>query len=215
MLVEAAMVEGAMVEGTMTDTKGGLPILAFPAQAAWEEWLAAQPPTARGLWLKLAKKDTGIATVSQPEAIESALCHGWIDGQLGKFDDTYWLIRFTPRGPQSKWSAINRDRATKLIAGGRMLPTGLREVERAQADGRWEVAYAPQSTATAPDDLAAALAAHPAAQQLFDTLDSANRYAIIYRVGDAKKPETRARRIEQYVAMLLRGETIHPRKGKS
>lgn len=215
MLVEAAMVEGAMVEGTMTDTKGGLPILAFPAQAAWEEWLVAQPPTARGLWLKLAKKDTGIATVSQPEAIESALCHGWIDGQLGKFDDTYWLIRFTPRGPQSKWSAINRDRATKLIAGGRMLPTGLREVERAQADGRWEVAYAPQSTATAPDDLAAALAAHPAAQQLFDTLDSANRYAIIYRVGDAKKPETRARRIEQYVAMLLRGETIHPRKGKS
>ena len=199
----------------MTDTKGGLPILAFPAQAAWEEWLAAQPPTARGLWLKLAKKDTGIATVSQPEAIESALCHGWIDGQLGKFDDTYWLIRFTPRGPQSKWSAINRDRATKLIAGGRMLPTGLREVERAQADGRWEVAYAPQSTATAPDDLAAALAAHPAAQQFFDTLDSANRYAIIYRVGDAKKPETRARRIEQYVAMLLRGETIHPRKGKS
>ncbi len=199
----------------MTDTKGGLPILAFPAQAAWEEWLAAQPPTARGLWLKLAKKDTGIATVSQTEAIESALCHGWIDGQLGKFDDTYWLIRFTPRGPQSKWSAINRDRATKLIAGGRMLPTGLREVERAQADGRWEVAYAPQSTATAPDDLAAALAAHPAAQQLFDTLDSANRYAIIYRVGDAKKPETRARRIEQYVAMLLRGETIHPRKGKS
>ena len=190
-----------------------MPILAFPAQAAWEEWLAAQPPTARGLWLKLAKKDTGIATVSQTEAIESALCYGWIDGQGGKFDETYWLIRFTPRGPQSRWSAINRDRVLKLIASGRMQPAGLREVERAQADGRWAAAYAPQSTATAPDDLAAALAAHPAAQAFFDTLDSTNRYAIIYRVGDAKRLEARARRIEQYVAMLLRGETIHPRKG--
>lgn len=197
----------------MVETKGGLPILGFAAQAAWEEWLATQPPTARGLWLKLAKKGTGIATVSQVEAIESALCHGWIDGQLGKFDDIYWLIRFTPRGPQSKWSAINRDRAVKLIESGRMLPAGLREVERAQADGRWEAAYAPQSTATPPDDLAAALAAHPAAQTFFETLDRANRYAIIYRVNEAKKPETRVRRIAQYVAMLARSETIHPRKG--
>ncbi|HEY8601122.1 MAG TPA: YdeI/OmpD-associated family protein [Thermomicrobiales bacterium] len=197
----------------MTETKGGLPILAFPSQAAWEEWLAAQPPTARGLWLKLAKKDTGIATVSQVEAVESALCYGWIDGQGAKFDDAYWLIRFTPRGPQSRWSAINRDRAVKLIESGRMQPGGLREVERARADGRWERAYAPPSTATPPDDLAAALAANLEAQRFFDALDSTNRYAIIYRVGDAKKPETRARRIEQYVAMLTRGETIYPRKG--
>ena len=198
----------------MAEMKGGLPILAFASQAAWEEWLAAQPPTARGLWLKLAKKDFGVATVSQTEAIEGALCHGWIDGQVGKLDETCWLIRFTPRRPQSKWSAINRDRALHLIASGRMQPAGLREVERARADGRWAVAYASQRTATAPDDLATALAANPAAQELFDALDSTNRYAIIYRVGDAKKPETRARRIEQYVAMLARGETIYPRKGQ-
>ncbi len=198
----------------MSGTKGGLPILAFPSQAAWEEWLAAQPPTVRGLWLKLAKKDAGIATVSRTEAVESALCHGWIDGQGDKFDADYWLIRFTPRGPQSRWSAINRDWAVTLIASGRMQPAGLREVERARADGRWERAYAPPSTATAPPDLAAALAANPDAQKLYDALDSTNRYAIIYRVGDAKKPETRTRWIGQYVAMLTRGETIYPRKGK-
>lgn len=190
-----------------------LPILPFPSQASWEEWLAAEPRTSRGIWLKLAKKDRGIATVSQAEAVESALCHGWIDGQLGKFDDDYWLIRFTPRGPKSRWSAINRDRALALLAAGRMAPAGQAEVARAQADGRWEAAYAPQSAATVPDDLAAALAANPDAERHFATLDRANRYAIIYRVNDVKKPETRARRIAQFVAMLARGDALHPRKG--
>lgn len=198
----------------MTETRGGLPILAFPSLSAWEGWLAAQPREVRGVWLKLAKGGTGVATVSRDEAIDGALCHGWIDGQPGKYDDTYWLIRFTPRRPRSKWSAINRQRALALMEAGRMAPAGRAEVERARADGRWEAAYAPQSTAAPPDDLRRALDASPAARRLFDELDSTNRYAIIYRVGDAKKPETRARRIAQYVAMLERGETIYPRKGQ-
>jgi uncharacterized protein YdeI (YjbR/CyaY-like superfamily) len=193
----------------MSDTKGGLPILAFSTQEAWEGWLAAQPRDARGVWLKLAKRTSGIASVAQGEAIESALCHGWIDGQLGKYDDDYWLIRFTPRGPQSRWSAINRDRALALIESRRMQPAGLAEVERARADGRWDAAYASQGTATVPDDFQAALDASPEAAHRFAALDRANRYAMIYRVGDAKKPETRARRIAQFIAMLEHGEVIH------
>lgn len=200
--------------------RGGrdLPVLAFQSQEAWDAWLAAQPSASSGVWLKLAKKSSGIASVSKQEAIDTALCHGWIDGQLDAFDEDCWLVRFTPRQPKSKWSEKNRTRALQLIEMGRMKAAGLREIERAKADGRWDVAYAPQSTAAVPDDLAAALRKNKKAASFFAKLDSANRYAVLYRVHDAKRAETRAQRIAKYVAMLGRGETIHsvkPHKGKS
>lgn len=191
-----------------------LPITAFNDLPAWEEWLRAHGETSPGLQLKLSKADAARPTISKAEAIEGALCHGWIDGQINKFDDEYFLTRFTPRRPTSRWSAINRKAAERLIREGRMSEAGLREVERAKATGRWDRAYASQSAAQAPADLKAALEADPAAEKAFDQLDSANRYAIIYRVQDAKAPETRARRIERYVAMLARGETIHPKRAK-
>jgi uncharacterized protein YdeI (YjbR/CyaY-like superfamily) len=162
------------------------------------------------VWLKLAKAGTGIASVTYAEALEVALCHGWIDGQKGGFDDEFWLQRFTPRKPRSRWSRINRDKATALIERGEMEPAGLREVDAAKADGRWDAAYEGQRTATVPEDLQRALDANPAAAAFFSTLDGANRYAILYRVQDAKKPETRARRIDKYVAMLAAGEKLHP-----
>ncbi len=191
-----------------------LPVLAFADAAEWETWLASQPLSANGLWVKFAKKAAGVPTVSKPEAIDAALCHGWIDGQLKPFDDKHWLIRFTPRRAKSKWSAINCRRAEALIEAGLMRPAGLAEVERAKADGRWEMAYQSQSTITMPSDLQHALDANETAKTLFDALDSANRYAVLYRVHTAKKPKTRARAIEKLVAMLARGETIHPRRGK-
>jgi uncharacterized protein YdeI (YjbR/CyaY-like superfamily) len=196
----------------VTETKGGLPILAFRTAADWDRWLSQQPRESKGLWLKLAKKGSGIESVSQQDAIDCALCHGWIDGQLQKYDERCWLVRFTPRSARSKWSSINQARAQELIEGGRMRPAGLKEVERARADGRWEAAYAPQSRADVPDDLRRALNRNPAAKRFFAQLDSANRYAILYRVQEAKKPETRASRIDKYVEMLSRGETIHPLK---
>jgi uncharacterized protein YdeI (YjbR/CyaY-like superfamily) len=189
-----------------------LPVLAFKSQQAWDDWLASQPADSRGLWLKLAKKSSGIASVSKPEAIDTALCHGWIDGQLDSLDDRYWLVRFTPRQSTSKWSEKNRDRALELVALKRMRPAGLKEIERAKKDGRWEAAYAPQSTAVVPDDLRAALAKNKKASAFFETLNGANRYAILYRIHGAKKPETRIARIEKFVAMLAAGETLHPQK---
>lgn len=189
-----------------------LPVLAFKSVQAWEDWLAAQPAGSPGVWLKLAKKSAGVPSISRQEAIDGALCHGWIDGQLDKFDADWWLVRFTPRKPNGKWSEKNRDRALALMKLKRIKPAGLREIEQARADGRWDQAYAPQSAATIPDDLDAALAKDKKAKAFFATLDSANRYAILYRVTTAKKPETRARRVETFVAMLSRGETIHPRK---
>ncbi len=187
-----------------------LPVVAFSSQHAFVVWLASQPADCRGLWLKIAKKASGIASISRAEAVDSALCHGWIDGQLDSFDGNYWLIRFTPRQPASKWSEINRARAQELVAHGRMRPTGLKEIERAKKDGRWDAAYAAQSTAQVPDDLARALAKSKKAKAFFETLDSKNRFAILYRVHSAKKPETRAARIEKFVAMLVEGETLHP-----
>jgi uncharacterized protein YdeI (YjbR/CyaY-like superfamily) len=198
----------------MPKANSDLPIIAFASAAEFDAWLAEQPLTSKGIWLKLAKKGSGVASVSQPEAIECALCHGWIDGQLDKFDTQHWLIRFTPRKPKSKWSEKNRAKALKLIEQGRMPPAGLAEIERARADGRWDTAYASQSTATVPDDLRQALDANPAAQELFNRLDSTNRYAILHRVHTAVQAKTRANRIEKYVAMLAKGETIYPLKIK-
>ncbi|MDE1934102.1 YdeI family protein [Bradyrhizobium sp.] len=198
----------------MAKTKRDLPIIAFKSQEAWNDWLVSQSADSRGLWLKLAKKSSGIASVSRSEAVDTALCHGWIDGQLDSFDDKYSLVRFTPRRPTSKWSERNCTRALELIALGRMLPAGTKEIERARQDGRWVAAYAPQSTAQVPDDLHVALARNTKAERFFEALDRANRYAILYRVQQAKKPETRAARIKTFVAMLAAGETIHPLKSK-
>ena len=192
------------------DTKQGLPILSFASQKEWETWLAEHHRMSKGLWLKIAKKDSGVDTVTYAEALDVALCHGWIDGQKGALDEAFWLQRLTPRGSRSKWSKINRDKAEALIAAQRMQPAGLAEVEKARADGRWEAAYAGQRTATVPEDLQRELDRDPKAAAFFATLSSVNRYAILYRVQDAKRPETRARRIEKLIGMLNRGETVHP-----
>ena len=187
-----------------------LPVMSFESTDAWDAWLAAHHADSPGLWLKIAKKGTVGATISYSQALDVALCHGWIDGQKGRYDDDYWLQRFTPRKPASKWSKINTERVAALTASGRMRPAGLREVERARADGRWEQAYESQSRVTVPEDLARALAANERARAFFATLDSANRYAILYRIGTAKKPETRAKRIDTFVAMLSEHKKIHP-----
>jgi uncharacterized protein YdeI (YjbR/CyaY-like superfamily) len=192
------------------DPKQDLPIISFASREDWEGWLHAQHATAKGLWLKLAKKGSGIDSVTYDEALQSALCYGWIDGQKRSFDERYWLQRFTPRGPRSKWSKTNRDKATELLAQDRMQPAGLEQVLKAQQDGRWDTAYEGQRTATVPDDLQRELDGNPEAKAFFATLDSANRYAILYRLQDAKKPETRARRLAKYIAMLSEREKLHP-----
>jgi uncharacterized protein YdeI (YjbR/CyaY-like superfamily) len=189
---------------------GDLETRAFASAAAWEAWLAAHHDTAPGVWIRFAKKGSGAPSVTYREAVRAALCFGWIDGQARSIDDASYAQRFTPRRPRSVWSKRNRDLATALIAAGRMQPAGLREVERAKADGRWDAAYDAPSTATVPEDLQAALDARPAAAEFFATLSSQNRYAILHRVQTARRPETRARRIERFVAMLEAGETLHP-----
>jgi uncharacterized protein YdeI (YjbR/CyaY-like superfamily) len=187
-----------------------LPVMTFESTDAWDAWLADHHDGSPGLWLKIAKKGAAGRTISYSDALDVALCHGWIDGQKGRHDDEYWLQRFTPRKPGSNWSKINTERAAALIESGRMRPAGLHEVERAQVDGRWEQAYESQSRVTVPEDLARALAANERARAFFATLDSANRYAILYRIGTAKKPETRAKRIDTFVAMLSEHKKIHP-----
>jgi len=198
----------------MTKARRDLPVIAFKSQQIWDAWLASQPTDSKGLWLKLAKKSSGIASVSRQEAIDTALCHGWIDGQLDAFDGEFWLIRFTPRQSASKWSEKNRARALELVKLKRIRPAGLREIDRAKKDGRWDAAYAPQSTAEVPDDLRAALSKNKGAKSFFETLDGTNRFAILYRIHDAKKPDTRMARIEKYVTMLIEGKTIYPLKPK-
>lgn len=187
-----------------------LPTLKFSNAAAWDAWLAENQGTTSGLWLKLSKRGAAEPSVTYDEALAVALCYGWIDGQKRPFDDEHWLQRFTPRRPGSKWSQRNRRKAMDLIAQGRMQPPGVREVEAAKADGRWDAAYAGGSTATVPNDLQDALEANPAACAFFDRLNRQNRYAILYRVQDAKKPETRARRIAKFVAMLAESKTLYP-----
>ena len=195
--------------GPVTEQRGGLPILAFRDGEDFEEWLARQPADSRGAWLKLAKKSAAKPSLTKSEAIDAALCHGWIDGQLDRYDDDHWLVRFTPRKARSRWSRVNRSRAIELLAEGRMRKAGLAQIEAAKADGRWAAAYAPASSAEVPDDLQDALDANPRAAKFFATLKGANRYAILYRIGSVKRPETRAKKIADYVAMLERGETIH------
>jgi uncharacterized protein YdeI (YjbR/CyaY-like superfamily) len=192
------------------ERRGDLPIVPFALVVEWERWLEEHHETSTGLWLKIAKKGSGIATVSYAEALDVAICFGWIDGQKGAYDEQYWLQRFTPRGPRSRWSQINREKAEVLEGEGRMRPAGLAEIERARADGRWEAAYPGQARASVPEDLQRELDRDPAAREFFASLDSANRYAILYRIHDARRPETRARRIRRYLEMLRAGERLHP-----
>jgi uncharacterized protein YdeI (YjbR/CyaY-like superfamily) len=186
------------------------PTLAFASEEDWRAWLAEHHDASDGIWIKFAKKGSGIPTVVYKEAVQVALAYGWIDGQAKSVDDRHYLQRFTPRRARSRWSKINREKAERMIERGEMEPAGLAEVERAKADGRWDAAYDAPSMATVPDDLRAALDREPAASEFFETLDATNRYAILHRVEEPKKPETRARRIEKFVAMLSRGETIYP-----
>jgi uncharacterized protein YdeI (YjbR/CyaY-like superfamily) len=183
----------------------------FASRAEWEAFLAAHhADTPDGVWIRFARRGSGIPSVTHAEALEVALCYGWIDAQVGKGDDTHYVQRFCPRRARSKWSKINRASAEALIASDAMQPAGLAEVERAKADGRWEAAYDPPSRSVVPDDLAAELASRPVAAEFFASLDSRNRYAILHRLQDAKRPETRARRLAKFVAMLEAGERIHP-----
>lgn len=186
-----------------------VPVLECGSAAEWEAWLERNHATASHVWLRFARKGRPATTVSRPEALEAALCYGWIDGQAASQDENYWLQRFTPRTRRSKWSKINREAAEALILAGKMKPAGLAAVEAAKADGRWDAAYAPPSEMEVPPDLADALDRTPAAKSFFETLSAANRYAILYRIQDAKRADTRARRIEKFVGMLERGETIH------
>jgi len=178
--------------------------------ASWARWLKRHHASAAGVWLRIAKKESGIASIDYPAALEEALCWGWIDGQRKSEDAQYFLQRFTPRTRRSIWSQINRAKVLKLIDEGRMQPAGHAEIERAKADGRWDAAYEGVSAATVPPDLQAALDANKKAAKFFATLDSRNRYAVLFRTQGAKKPETRARRIAQFVEMLAKGEKIHP-----
>jgi uncharacterized protein YdeI (YjbR/CyaY-like superfamily) len=187
-----------------------LPTLGFATQQDWELWLAEHHAEPTGIWLKIAKKGNKTPSISYAEAVEGALCYGWIDGQAAAFDGQYWLQKFTPRRAKSIWSQINCDKAHALIEAGRMQAAGLRQVELAQADGRWESAYVGQSKATVPDDLQLELDKNPQARDFFLTLNSANRYSILFRVQSAKKPETRAARIQKFVGMLANGEKLYP-----
>ena len=189
--------------------KDGKPILTLGSQAEWEAWLDAEHATADGVWVKFAKKGSGVGTVVYAEVLDVALCYGWIDSQVMSLDERFYLQKFTPRRSRSKWSRINREKIEQLTNVGRMKPAGLEQVELAKADGRWDAAYASPSTIEVPEDLQNALDANPKAAEFFATLSGSNRYAILYRLEDAKKPETRARRLDKFVGMLERGEKLY------
>ncbi|MFI7273857.1 YdeI family protein [Streptomyces sp. NPDC049879] len=187
------------------------PTAEFASAAEFDAWLEENHESAQGVWVKFRKKSPGAApSFTYAQAVETALCHGWIDGLTRSVDALHWVQRFTPRRPRSRWSKVNREKATALLAAGRVRPWGLAEIERAKADGRWDAAYQGMKDVTVPDDLAAALAANPAAAEFFAGLDKKNRYAVLHRVEEAKKPETRARRITTYVEMLADGGKIYP-----
>jgi uncharacterized protein YdeI (YjbR/CyaY-like superfamily) len=192
------------------ETLADVPIMLFDSPHAWEQWLAERHAQTQGVWLKIAKKGADASSVSYADALDAALCYGWIDGQKKSYDDTFWLQKFTPRRPRSVWSRVNTAKAEQLIASGRMRPTGQREVDAAKGDGRWGRAYQSQGALTLPDDLRAALDSHPGARAFFDTLNKANRYAICHRVETARKPETRRARIDKFIAMLAANERLYP-----
>jgi uncharacterized protein YdeI (YjbR/CyaY-like superfamily) len=186
-----------------------LPILPFENKKKWSSWLAKEHAKTAGVWLKLAKKDSGIASITYEEALDVALCYGWIDGQKKGFDEKYWLQKFTPRGAKSIWSKINTEKAERLIASGDMKPAGLKAIESAKQDGRWAAAYASQKNIAVPDDLQAALDTNKKAAAFFSTLKSAERYSFLFRLHHVKTPETRAKKIRQFVEMLERGDKLH------
>ena len=186
-----------------------LATLSFETPSDWEAWLANHHANTQGLWLKIAKSGTGIRSVTYAEALDIALCFGWIDGQKSALDDQHWLQKFTPRRPKSGWSKVNRQKVEALIAAGKMRPAGQHQVDLAKADGRWDVAYDSQSASTIPPDFQREMERYPGALTFFQTLDSANRYAFLYRIQTAKRPETRAARIQQFATMLSRHEKIH------
>lgn len=190
------------------DLRPELEVLEFADQAAWEDWLRRHHADRPGVWLKIAKKAAAVTTVAYPEVLDSAICHGWIDGQRKPLDDIYFLQRFTPRGPRSKWSQVNRQKADRLIAAERMHPAGLAEVKAAQADGRWEAAYEPQSRASIPPDFQAALDQHPKAKEFFATLTGSRRYAFLYRLHHVRSPARRTERIADYILRLGQGRTL-------
>jgi uncharacterized protein YdeI (YjbR/CyaY-like superfamily) len=187
-----------------------LPILAFASAADFHDWIDEHHAASSGIWLRLAKKGSGIPSVTYAEALEEALCYGWIDALAKSEGDQTYKQKFLPRAKRSIWSKINRERAEALIASGRMQPAGLAEIERAKADGRWEAAYDSASKSTVPPDLEDALRRNKKAKAFFETLNSQNRYAVLFRIQTAKKPETRAKRIAQFVEMLAKGEKLHP-----
>jgi uncharacterized protein YdeI (YjbR/CyaY-like superfamily) len=197
-------------KGEAINTKPDLPIVPFASRNAWGAFLEGQHATSEGLWLKIAKKGSGIESVTYDQAVEVALCYGWIDGQVRKFDEDYYLQRFTPRRSRSKWSKVNCKKVAELIERGEMKAAGMREVERAKADGRWDAAYDSPSTATVPEDLQRELERNERARKYFSELDARNRYAILYQIQDAKRPGTRAKRIANYVAMLAEQKKPYP-----
>lgn len=185
----------------------------FATGKAWWSWLQKEHASSPGIWMKIAKKGAPESSVQYAEALDAALCFGWIDGQKKSIDEQYWLQKFTPRAKRSIWSKVNREKVAALIEKGLMQPAGLAEVERARKDGRWDAAYDSWSAATVPDDLQAALDANARARARFAELSAQNRYAILFRTHQAKRPETRAKRISEFVAMLERGQSVHPQAG--
>lgn len=186
-----------------------LPTLPFANKKKWADWLAKQHEKSAGVWLKLAKKDSGIPSITYDEAVEVALCYGWIDGQKKGFDDKYWLQKFTPRGAKSIWSKINTEKVERLIAAGEMRPAGLKVVQAAKADGRWDAAYASQKDISIPEDFQAALDRNQKAKTTFASLKSAERYSFLFRLHHVKKPETRMKKIQQFIELLERGEKVN------
>ncbi|HEX6125415.1 MAG TPA: YdeI/OmpD-associated family protein [Pyrinomonadaceae bacterium] len=187
----------------------GKPIVEFPRKSAWMAWLKKNYNKSAGVWLRLVKKGSGVTSISRNDALDVALCFGWIDGMAKSEGDTTWLQKFTPRSKRSIWSKKNRENVQRLIESGEMQPSGLAEVERAKSDGRWDAAYDSPRTMTVPDDLQSELDKNRKAKSFFAKLDSRNRYAILFRIHNARKPETRARRIREFVEMLERGERVH------
>lgn len=186
-----------------------LPVIPFASAADLEQWIATNYKQSDGIWLKIAKKASGIPTITYDEALDIALCYGWIDGQLNKLDDQFYLQKFTPRRPRSTWSKRNIENVARLIAGGRMQPAGQTEIDAAKADGRWDAAYDAQSNMEIPQDFLDTLQKHPHAEAFFGTLNRTNIFAIVWRLQTAKKPETRQRRLDTIIAMLERGEKFH------